>query len=1239
MLEKHISSGWFSRRNFRALSNENCSQITTLKAVYAPHNRGTSLARITILSLCLILAAAMPSRPQGSAGAFTTFEVPGAGKGAMQGTLPISINTGGSIAGIYIDPNSIMRGFVRAADGTISTFDVPNSAAATGTYPFSINAGGDIAGMYYGTKPAYHGFLRTADGKITTFDVPGASGATHRGSTAISINAAREITGFYTDDNAARHGFLRAADGKITTFDAPGAAADYQLGTLPLSINSAGDITGTYSDANYIYHGFIRAANGAFTAPIDMPNAAKSAGGPNMSNLAGTLPISINTKGDITGIYVDSKRVHHAFVIPAGGTASTFDAPNVGANLMISGTMPFSINSSGAISGTYVDINGILHGFLRASNGMLTSPIDAPGAATTGPSLMLGTLTGGSNDSGIITGAYSDANGVFHGYVFAPGSSNPAMITTDAIKTVAGNGASGFSGDGGFALAAQLNNPSGVVVDAIDNLYIADSLNNSIRNMTIGIISTLAGNGTAGFSGDGGPATAAKLNRPTGVAVYSAGNIYIADTGNHRIRKITLAKVISTIAGNGTQGFSGDGGPASDAQLNNPSGVAVDSTGNIYIADTSNDRIRKITVSGVISTVAGNGNRGYSGDGGPATAAQLSNPSGVAVDFADNLYIADTSNNRIRKVTAAGMISTVAGNGAYGFSGDAGPATAAQLSNPSGVAVDAAGNLFIADQLSNSIRKVTIAGIISTVAGNGTAGFAGDGGPATAARLSRPTGVAVDSAGNLYIADTYNFRIRRVTPGLSAFMNLSSGGSATSSTPGSNETPQSGYATLTFDTGTAPYGTAVFSFKQNGITVSEAGVPASPPTTSARVFIDYRSGVLSVPGRSHSGSVDINTGIGIVNYGLKVAHITYTLLDTNGASITAGQGTLAAKYHIARFINQLNDVASDFVLPANFQFGSLNIVSDQPLAVVALRMTTNQRGEALFTTTPVANVNQLPTYTPIYFPQLADGGGWTTSLVLLNTTSFIEKGSLNIYDNHGGPLVVNQAGGTPAASFPYSIPAGGAFRLQTDGSSAGQKAGWVQLIPDGTSFTPVGSGVFGYNPDNVLTTESGIPSALSTTHARIFVDLTSNHNTGLAIANLNTTAANVAINAFQTDGVTPASTSPGSMPLSGFGHDAQFATQLISGLPADYAGVLDISSPTPFAAITVRSLSNERGDFLLTTFPIADATQWASMPIVFPHIADGGGYRTQFILIGPTGAATTTLNLYGEDGKPLPIGK
>ena len=276
----------------------------------------------------------------------------------------------------------------------------------------------------------------------------------------------------------------------------------------------------------------------------------------------------------------------------------------------------------------------------------------------------------------------------------------------------------------------------------------------------------MAGNGTESFSGDGGLATNASLAFPSSVAVDAAGNVFIADTFNERIRRVDAATgIITTVAGNGTAGYGGDGSAATGANLNDPIGVAVDSVGNVFIADTFNQRIRRVdAATGFISTVAGNGTFGFNGDGGLATDAWMRDPVGVALDSAGNLFITDQNNQRIRRVDAAtGTMSTVAGSGTFGFGGDGGLATNASLSRPTGAALDSAGNLFIADQSNQRVRRVDAAtGIMTTVAGDGTFGYTGDGGLATDACLKNPAGVALDSAGNLFIADQSNHRIRHV---------------------------------------------------------------------------------------------------------------------------------------------------------------------------------------------------------------------------------------------------------------------------------------------------------------------------------------------------------------------------------------------------------------------------------------------------------------------------------------------
>ncbi len=344
---------------------------------------------------------------------------------------------------------------------------------------------------------------------------------------------------------------------------------------------------------------------------------------------------------------------------------------------------------------------------------------------------------------------------------------NISNANAQIITTVAGSGVAGFSGDGGPATMAALWVPTGVAADKNNNLYITDEDNNRIRKVDAitGIITTVAGNGSYGFSGDGGPAISASLKAPTGLAIDDDGNIYIADYYNSRIRKVDATTgVITTIAGNGSNGFGGDGGPAVSASIWLPTGVAVDAGNNVYIADWANQRIRKVDGStGIITTIAGNGIAGFSGDGGLATAAWLFQPYGISLDAGRNLFIADYANNRIRRVDAGtGIISTVAGTGIQGYNGDglSGPST--NLTAPTGIAVDIFGNLYIADLSQRVLRMDAVTGIITTIAGNGTQGFSGDGGPAVNAQLSNSWGVFINGNGNLFIADNSNNRVREV---------------------------------------------------------------------------------------------------------------------------------------------------------------------------------------------------------------------------------------------------------------------------------------------------------------------------------------------------------------------------------------------------------------------------------------------------------------------------------------------
>lgn len=340
------------------------------------------------------------------------------------------------------------------------------------------------------------------------------------------------------------------------------------------------------------------------------------------------------------------------------------------------------------------------------------------------------------------------------------------------ITTIAGNGACTFTGDGGPATLAGICGPNDVKFDSSQNLYIADPGNLVVRRVdaVTGIITTVAGTpGVLAYTGDGGPATLAGLNYPAGLAIDAADNLYIADHDNHVIRRVdAVTGIITTYAGTGTAGYSGNGGPATLAQLWNPIRLTFDSSGDLYIAEYGNNVIRKIdTATGIITTVAGTGTAGYSGNGGPATSALLNAPEGLSFDAAGNLYFTDTGNFIVRRVDAVtGIITTIAGTpGVSGYFGDGGPASAALFSTePDDILQACNGNLYITDDFNNRVRMIdAVTGIIITIAGNGTPGYTGDGGPAASAQLDHPEALALNSLGELLVADYSNGAIRKIT--------------------------------------------------------------------------------------------------------------------------------------------------------------------------------------------------------------------------------------------------------------------------------------------------------------------------------------------------------------------------------------------------------------------------------------------------------------------------------------------
>ena len=403
------------------------------------------------------------------------------------------------------------------------------------------------------------------------------------------------------------------------------------------------------------------------------------------------------------------------------------------------------------------------------------------------------------------------------------------------ITTFAGNGIAVYAGDGGQATSASFTEPRAIATDKFGNVFIVDEDDNVVRKVnTSGIVTTIVGTGAIGFFGDGGPATSAKMTAPSGIALDTAGNIYIADRFNHVIRFVNIATgIITTVAGQGGfNGFGGDGGPATSAQLNLPENISLDKKGNLYIADGNNNKIRVVNTSGIISTFAGVGTIGYSGDGAAATAAQLSYPICVLADTATGkVYVSDLNNHRIRVIDTFGIIISFAGAGTSGFSGDGAAAISAQLNYPNGIALDTNGTLYIADAANNRIRKVTALGIISTYAGTGIAGFSGDGGPATSAKLFNAPGITVDIGGNLYIAEYYNSRVRKVSY-CSSPINVSISGTFS--------------VCLNDSTQLTANGASTYTWCANADTATSTSVYVNPIDTSAYVVVGASGGCIAV---------------------------------------------------------------------------------------------------------------------------------------------------------------------------------------------------------------------------------------------------------------------------------------------------------------------------------------------------------------------------------------------------------
>jgi sugar lactone lactonase YvrE len=790
------------------------------------------------------------------------------------------------------------------------------------------------------------------------------------------------------------------------------------------------------------------------------------------------------------------------------------------------------------------------------------------------------------------------------------------------IRSVVGIGPPGFQGDGGLSGLAQLTAPGHVLVDPSGNLLIADTGNSRIRKVSPDMrISTVAGSNTApGFGGDGGPATAARLAFPRNIALDRAGNLFIADSANYRVRKVAPNGLISTVAGSDVPGLNGDGGPASSAQLMDPAAVAVDAAGNLFVADMF--RIRKINVDGIISTVAGGGTNTQ--DGIPATSAQLggagtsAGPRAIALDDNGNLYIADTGNHCIRMVDTNGIITTIAGTGTPGFSGDGGVAVAAQFVSPRGIAIDPAGNVIVADTGNNRIRRIGLDGIITTIAGTGTNDFYD--GPALASFLSSPSGVAADNTGAIFVADAGNNRIRKIATEMATYVLPEAGGLSLLSSGGSG-TPVAGYGSIQADSGsTLPAGLAILGFRRNGVLVTEASVSATSLIRSGRIYAEVAG--------------PVNTGLAIANPNAVDAAISITFTAGNG-NVVNGSLLVSGHGQISKFLSE-----QPFNIPAS-STGALTFISSVPVAVVALRGFTNEHGDFLITTLPVVDLGTAPVTTPVVLPHFADGGGWATQIALVNPTDTVLSGTIQFFDRSGQAVTVI-AGGA------YSIPARSSTKFQTPGTASAVLTGTVRVMPAAGNVAPSGVAIVSFRINDVTIDETGVPLMPAGSGFRLYVEAAGSFDegtagsieTGIAITNTSSGQAPVVLELSTLDGSSTGLTA--TIPVPSNGQVSNFLNQIpgFAALPVPFQGILRVSSAAPIAIIGVRGRYNESKNFLFTTTPPVDeSSPPVTSALYFPLIADWGGFTTQLVLFNIQSGQSQagTLKLYSQSGSPLSL--
>jgi sugar lactone lactonase YvrE len=674
-------------------------------------------------------------------------------------------------------------------------------------------------------------------------------------------------------------------------------------------------------------------------------------------------------------------------------------------------------------------------------------------------------------------------------------------LQSGAIATIAGSGNYGFSDGGGQALAAQIDSAYAVAADNQGTVYIADTLNHRIRKIGAdGTITTIAGTGQEGFSGDNGPGANAMIAFPRGLATDLRGNLYIADSGNFRVRRLASNGTITTFAGTGIDGFSGDGGPATLAQMRMPRGLATDSAGNVYIADSWSYRVRRVDLNGVIQTIAGTGDNGYSGDGGRATAAALGFIQALAVDSSLNIYVSDALNHVVRRISAAGTIQTVAGNGTGGWAGDGGNATAAQLNYPRGLALDPFGSLYVADSANNRIRQVSTSGTITTAAGTGEAGFGGDSQPALSAKLNYPYGLAGNSSGNFYIGDLRNYRIRQAYLSGPIPLTIST---TTQLPPGAVGVPYS--YTLVAVGGSPPDTWSLTSGAlPNGLTLSGTGVITGTPTATGTSNFTVKVTDISSANATRALSLAITSPLTITTDSVLLSGFVG---GAYSQVLSATGGSQPYTWAI-----------SSGALPAGLTLSASGTIAGTPAAAGGYSFTISVTDSASVAATKASTLTVIAAGSLARagaLAHLASGGGWKTTITLVNLSSSPVPARILFHADDGTalalPLTVTQQRASQvvtASSLDRVINPNATLLIDSEAPQTSPTlTGWADVL---TSGAVNGFLIFREASPNGTASEGTVPLQSQFPSTAILpYDNTAGFVMGVAVANLGAFSSSV----------------------------------------------------------------------------------------------------------------------------------